>query len=214
MQIAILLYDRFAALDAVGPYEVLSRLNGAEVVFAAERPGAVRTETGMLALTADAALADLPHPDIVLVPGGPGQEALMDDGPVHEWLRAADAATSWTTSVCTGSLLLAAAGLLAGRRATSHWLAVDRLAAFGAQPVHERVVIDGKYVTAAGVSAGIDMALDLARRIAGTPAAQAIQLMIEYDPRPPFNAGSPRLAPPDLVARLRRGSRHTALNPR
>jgi putative intracellular protease/amidase len=209
MQIAILLYDRFTALDAIGPYEVLSRLSGAEVIFAAERPGPVRTDTGMLSITADAALADLPHPDIVLVPGGPGQEAQLDDGPVHDWLRAADAATSWTTSVCTGSLLLAAAGLLTGRRATSHWLAVDRLATFGAQPVHERVVIDGKYVTAAGVSAGIDMALDLARRVAGTPAAQAIQLMIEYDPRPPFNAGSPRTAPPDLVARMRRGSRHT-----
>jgi putative intracellular protease/amidase len=212
MQIAILLYDRFTALDAIGPYEVLSRLSGAEVIFAAERPGPVRTDTGMLSITADAALADLPHPDIVLVPGGPGQEAQLDDGPVHDWLRAADAATSWTTSVCTGSLLLAAAGLLTGRRATSHWLAVDRLATFGAQPVRERVVIDGKYVTAAGVSAGIDMALDLARRIAGTPAAQAIQLMMEYDPRPPFNAGSPRTAPPDLVARMRRGSRHTQLS--
>jgi transcriptional regulator GlxA family with amidase domain len=209
MQIAILLYDRFTALDAIGPYEVLSRLSGAEVIFAAERPGPVRTDTGMLSITADAALADLPHPDIVLVPGGPDLEAQLDDGPVHEWLRTADAASSWTTSVCTGSLILAAAGLLDGRRATSHWLAVDRLATFGAQPVRERVVIDGKYVTAAGVSAGIDMALDLARRIAGTPAAQAIQLMMEYDPRPPFNAGSPRTAPPDLVARMRRRSRHT-----
>jgi transcriptional regulator GlxA family with amidase domain len=209
MQIAILLYDRFTALDAIGPYEVLSRLSGAEVVFAAERPGPVRTDTGMLSITADAALADLPHPDIVLVPGGPDLEAQLDDGPGHEWLRTADAASSWTTSVCTGSLILAAAGLLDGRRATSHWLAVDRLATFGAQPVRERVVIDGKYVTAAGVSAGIDMALDLSRRIAGTPAAQAIQLMMEYDPRPPFNAGSPRTAPPDLVARMRRRSRHT-----
>ncbi len=208
MQIAILLYDRFTALDAIGPYEVLSRLSDAEVIFAAERPGPVRTDTGMLAVTADAALAAVPHPDIVLVPGGPGQEAQMGDGPVHEWLRTVDAATSWTTSVCTGSLILAAAGLLDGRRATSHWLAVDRLAALGARPVSERVVIDGKYVTAAGVSAGIDMALDLSRRIAGTPAAQAIQLMIEYDPRPPFTAGSPRLAPPDLVASMRLRSRH------
>jgi putative intracellular protease/amidase len=209
VQIAILLYERFTALDAIGPYEVLSRLSGAQVIFTAERPGPVRTDTGMLAVTADAALADVPHPDIVLVPGGPGSEAQMDDGPVRRWLRAADAASSWTTSVCTGSLILAAAGLLAGRRATSHWLALDRLEGLGAHPVSERVVIDGKYVTAAGVSAGIDMALDLSRRIAGTPTAQAIQLMLEYDPRPPLNAGSPSLAPPDLVATLRRRSRHT-----
>jgi putative intracellular protease/amidase len=211
MQIAILLYDRFTALDAVGPYEVLSRLDHAEVTFAAERPGPVRADTGMLAIAADAALGDLTHPDVVVVPGGPGQEAQLDDGPAHEWLRQADAATSWTTSVCTGSLVLGAAGLLHGRRATSHWLALDRLTAFGAEPTSGRVVVDGKYVTAAGVSAGIDMALDLAQRIAGTPTAQAIQLMLEYDPRPPLNAGSPTLAPPDLVAAMRRRSRHTGL---
>ena len=210
MQIVILLYDQFTALDAIGPYEVLSRLSGAEAVFAAERPGPVRTDTGMLAVTADAALADVPRPDIVMVPGGPGSEAQMGDGPVREWLLAADAASSWTTSVCTGSLILAAAGLLAGRRATSHWLALDRLTALGARPVEERVVIDGKYVTAAGVSAGIDMALALSGRIAGAAAAQAIQLMIEYDPQPPYTAGSPRSAPPDLVARMRARSRHTA----
>jgi putative intracellular protease/amidase len=210
VQIAILLYERFTALDAIGPYEVLSRLSGAEVIFTAERPGAVRTDTGMLAVTADAGLADVPHPDIVLVPGGPGNEAQMDDGPVHRWLRAADAASSWTTSVCTGSLILAAAGLLTGRRATSHWLALDRLETLGARPVSERVVIDGKYVTAAGVSAGIDMALDLSGRIAGADMAQAIQLMIEYDPQPPYTAGSPSSAPPDLVMSMRRRSRHAA----
>jgi putative intracellular protease/amidase len=210
MQIAILIYDKFTALDAIGPYEVLSRLSGAEVVFAAERPGPVRTDTGFLAVTADVALADAPRPDIVLVPGGPGQEAQMGDGPVHEWLRAADAASTWTTSVCTGSLILAAAGLLSGRRATSHWLALDRLRGLGAQPAAERVVFDGKYVTAAGVSAGIDLALALSARIAGTPAAQAIQLMIEYDPHPPLRAGSPATAPPDLVANMRRHSRHSA----
>jgi putative intracellular protease/amidase len=210
VQIVILLYDQFTALDAIGPYEVLSRLSGAEAVFAAQRPGPVRTDTGMLAVTADAALPDVPHPDIILVPGGPGSEAQMGDGPVREWLRAADAASSWTTSVCTGSLILAAAGLLAGRRATSHWLALDRLTALGARPVADRVVIDGKYVTAAGVSAGLDMALDLSGRIDGAAAAQAIQLMIEYDPQPPYTAGSPRSAPPDLVARMRARSRHTA----
>jgi putative intracellular protease/amidase len=203
VQIAILIYDKFTALDAVGPYEVLSRLDGAEVIFVAERPGPVRTDTGMLAVTADAALADVPRPDIVLVPGGPGQVERVADGPAREWLRAADAASTWTTSVCTGSLILAAAGLLAGRRATSHWLALDRLRELGAEPAGERVVLDGKYATAAGVSAGIDLALTLSERIAGTPTAQAIQLMIEYDPQPPLTAGSPATAPPDLVARLR-----------
>jgi len=207
MQIAVLLYDRFTALDAIGPYEVLSRLPGAELVFVAEQPGPVAADTGMLALSAGA-IGDVPHPDIVLVPGGPGQEAQMDDGPVHEWLRKADAASSWTTSVCTGSLILAAAGVLAGRRATSHWLALERLREFGARPTVARVVIDGKYVTAAGVSAGIDMALGLSARIAGTPTAQAIQLMMEYAPQPPLNAGTPFTAPPGLVSRMRMRSRH------
>ena len=134
----------------------------------------------------------------------------MADGPVHQWLRDADATSSWTTSVCTGSLILAAAGLLAGRRATSHWLALDRLPGYGAEPVSHRVAVDGKYITAPGAAAGLDMALDLAGRIAGAAAAQAIQLMIEYDPQPPYQAGSPDKAPADLVAGMRHGSRHTA----
>jgi transcriptional regulator GlxA family with amidase domain len=210
VQIAILLYDRFTALDAVGPYEVLARLPGTTVVFAAEQPGPVRADTGMLALTADAALADVPHPDIVLVPGGPGQDDQMTDGAVHEWLRAADAASSWTASVCTGSLILAAAGLLAGHRATSHWLALEQLSEFGVTPVSQRVVIDGKFITAAGVSAGIDMALGLAGRIGGKELAQSIQLGIEYDPQPPYAAGSPGKAPRDLVASMRARSRQAS----
>ncbi len=129
------------------------------------------------------------------MPGGPGQAALMEDGPVHEWLRAAHETSTWTASVCTGSLILAAAGLLEGRRATSHWLALEELGRLGAEPTAERVVFDGKLVTAAGVSAGIDMALALAARIAGEQVAQAIQLGIEYDPQPPFDAGSPQKAP-------------------
>jgi transcriptional regulator GlxA family with amidase domain len=131
----------------------------------------------------------------------------MQDGPVHEWLRAADQATTWTTSVCTGSLVLAAAGLLAGRRATTHWLAMDELGQLGATPATDRVVFDGKYVTAAGVSSGIDMGLTLAGRIAGDQVAQAIQLMIEYDPQPPYDAGSPDRAPAEVTARLRARSR-------
>lgn len=207
MQIAILLYDRFTVLDAIGPYQVLSGIPGAEVIFVAERPGPVSDQVGSLVLAAAAGLADVPRPDIVVVPGGPGQSDQMQDGPVHQWLRAADQASTWTTSVCTGSLILAAAGLLAGRRATSHWLALDELAALGATPVRDRVVFDGKYVTAVGVSAGIDMGLTLAGRVAGDETAQAIQLMIEYDPQPPYDAGSPDRAPAEVVRRLRAQSR-------
>jgi transcriptional regulator GlxA family with amidase domain len=210
MDIAIVLYDNFTALDAIGPYEVLSRLRDTRVTFVAERAGPVAADTGMLSVLAETALDDLTHPDIVLVPGGPGQEQQLDNEPVLDWLRAADAAASWVTSVCTGSLILAAAGLLAGRRATSHWLALERLADYQAQPVSERVVIDGKYITCAGVSAGIDMALGLAGRIGGQGMAQSIQLMIEYDPQPPYQAGSPRTAPPDVVRGMRLGSRHSA----
>jgi putative intracellular protease/amidase len=207
MQIAILLFDRLTALDAIGPYEVLSRLPGATVTFVAEEPGQKRTDTGRLALSADAALVELPRPDIVLVPGGPGQSALMDEGPVHAWLREAHATSSWTTSVCTGSLVLAAAGLLEGKRATSHWLALDELGRLGAVPISERVVCDGKLVTAAGVSAGIDMALALAARVAGEQVAQTIQLGIEYDPQPPLDAGSPQKAPAEIVQAMRARSR-------
>jgi putative intracellular protease/amidase len=207
MQIAILLYDRFTVLDAIGPYQVLSGIPDAEVTFVAERPGPIRDQVGSLVLSAPAGLADVPRPDIVVVPGGPGQNDQMQDGPVHEWLRAADQASTWTTSVCTGSLILAGAGLLAGRRATSHWTALDELASLGATPVRERVVFDGKYVTAAGVSAGIDMGLTLAGRVAGDETAQAIQLMIEYDPQPPYDAGSPDRAPAEIVDGMRARSR-------
>ncbi|MEU3978930.1 DJ-1/PfpI family protein [Streptomyces sp. NPDC026672] len=207
MQIAVVLYDRFTALDAVGPYETLGRLPDAETVFVAERPGPVRTDTGHLALTADRALADVPAPDVVLVPGGPGQSAQMENGTLLEWLRAADATSTWTTSVCTGSLLLAAAGLLEGRRATSHWLALGLLERLGARPTGERVVFDGKYVTAAGVSSGIDMGLTLLGRIAGDEHAQAVQLLTEYDPQPPYDAGAPHKAPAHLVEEFRTGSR-------
>ncbi len=210
MQIAILIFDRLTALDAVGPYEVLSRLPDAEVTFVAQEPGLKRTDTGRLALLADASLVELPNPDIVLVPGGPGQAALMEDGPVHEWLRAAHETSTWTTSVCTGSLILAAAGLLAGRKATSHWTALEELGRLGAEPTPERVVFDGKLVTAAGVSAGIDMALALVQRIAGEQLAQAIQLGIEYDPQPPLDAGSPRKAPAAIVEAVRARARFEA----
>ena len=199
MDIAILIYDRFTALDAVGPYEVLSRLPGAKVTFVAEHAGPTRTDTRQLTLLAEATIEELVHPEIVLVPGGPGQDALMEDGPVHEWLRTADATSIWTTSVCTGSLILACAGLLAGKRATSNWQALDELRGLGVEVLPERVVFDGKYATSAGVTAGIDMALSLAARIAGDQVAQAIQLGLEYDPHPPFDAGSPEKASAEVV---------------
>ncbi|EFL36226.1 4-methyl-5(B-hydroxyethyl)-thiazole monophosphate biosynthesis enzyme [Streptomyces viridochromogenes DSM 40736] len=203
MQIAIVLYDRFTALDAVGPYETLGRIPGAETVFVAEEAGPVRNDTGNLALVADRTLADVPNPGIVVVPGGPGQGALMEHAPLLDWLRTADATSTWTTSVCTGSLLLAAAGLLRGRRATSHWLTLEELKRFGAEPTGERVVTDGKYVTAAGVSSGIDMGLTLLGRVAGDEHAQIVQLATEYDPQPPYDAGSPGKAPAHLVELLR-----------
>ncbi|MGV9323238.1 DJ-1/PfpI family protein [Streptomyces sp. NPDC003660] len=207
MQIAILLYDRFTALDAVGPYEVLARTPDAETVFVAEQTGPVRTDTGKLALVAERSLAEVTSPDVVVVPGGPGQSALMEHGPLLDWLRQVDATSTWTTSVCTGSLLLGAAGLLEGRRATSHWLAVEALSRLGAEPVRERVVIDGKYMTAAGVSAGIDMGLTLLGKLAGDETAQGVQLATEYDPHPPYDAGSPDKAPAHLVDALRERSR-------
>ncbi|MFF4349346.1 DJ-1/PfpI family protein [Streptomyces sp. NPDC001530] len=207
MQIAIVLYDRFTALDAVGPYETLGRLPDSETVFVAEHAGPVRSDTGHLAVTADKALAEVPNPDIVVVPGGPGQFDLMADEVLLDWLRTADDTSVWTTSVCTGSLLLAAAGLLDGRRATSHWLALDALKEYGAEPTGERVVFDGKYVTAAGVSSGIDMGLTLLGRIAGDEHAQAVQLLTEYDPQPPYDAGSPQKAPAHLVEEFRSKSR-------
>jgi transcriptional regulator GlxA family with amidase domain len=199
MDIAIPLFDRFTALDAVGPYETLSRLPGARVTFVAAEPGPVLTDNRMLSLVAERALADLPHPDIVVVPGGIGTRAMMNDAELVDWVRAAHATTQWTCSVCTGSLVLGAAGVLDGLEATTHWMAMDTLASTGALPTGRRVVEQGKIITAAGVSAGIDMGLTLAARIAGDTLAQAIQLGIEYDPQPPFDSGSPEKAPAEVV---------------
>ncbi len=204
MLIAIPLYDRFTALDAVGPYEVLSRLPGAEVTFVGERTGPVRTDTGALAITIDERLDDVRSPDVVVVPGGPGTRAMLEPGPLHEWIRAVHPTTQWTTSVCTGSLILGTAGVLEGLEATTHWAALDELAPLCATAVGDRRVIpQGKVVTAAGVSAGIDMALWLAAQIAGDDIAKAIQLGIEYDPQPPFDAGSTAKADPAVVTLLR-----------
>ena len=159
MQIAILIFDGLTALDAIGPYEVLSRLPGAELRFVAKEAGRKRTDTGALGVQADLALSDLASPEVVLVPGGIGNRPLMRDPEVLDWLRAAHHGSTWTTSVCTGALVLGAAGILEGKRATTHWAFLDRLPELGAEPVTQRVVEDGKVITAAGVSAGIDMAL-------------------------------------------------------
>ncbi len=203
MKIAILLYEGFTALDAVGPYEVLARLPGAELAFVAARAGVVTSDTGFLKLTATAGIDDVPAADVLLVPGGPGDEAVRAHAPTLEWLRRLHAGTVWTTSVCTGALILGAAGILRGVRATTHWAFFDELASCGAEPVKARAVESGKIVTAAGVSAGIDMALRLAQRIAGDDFARAIQLGIEYDPDPPFDAGSPEKLPPEVVEAVR-----------
>jgi transcriptional regulator GlxA family with amidase domain len=203
MQIAIFLYPGVTALDAIGPYEVLSRIPDVELVFVGEHLGEVRSDTGMLGLTVDRTLEQVPHPDVLLVPGGTGIGGLMRAEALHDWLHEADAHSNWTTSVCTGALLLAAAGILSGRKATTHWLAMEELERHGVTPVHERFVEDGKYMTSAGVSAGIDMALGLVERLSGPLMPKLIQLATEYDPRPPFDAGSPQTAPRRLVDLLR-----------
>ncbi|MGI8792149.1 MAG: DJ-1/PfpI family protein [Acidimicrobiales bacterium] len=205
MQIAIALFDDFTALDAVGPYEVLSRLPDAQVVFCSFQRGVVRTDMGSLGIEVDATLDEVASPDIVVVPGGPGTRPLMSDDRMLDWIRRVHAGSTWTTSVCTGSLLLGAAGLLDGLEATGHWAAMDVLASTGAVPSPRRVVVDTPHriVTAAGVSSGIDMALTLAGLVAGDDFGKAIQLGIEYDPQPPYDAGSPDKAPPALVELVR-----------
>ena len=199
MQIAYLLYDRFTALDITGPHDVLNSVPGNEAIFVAEERGPIRNESDTLSLVADASLAEVQSPDIVVVPGGFGNRMLLEHEPLHEWIRTVHETSTWTTSVCTGSLLLAAARLLDGVPATTHWLARDLLAELGAKPVPDRVVEDGRIVMAAGVSAGIDMALRLVQKMNGDEVAQAVQLGIEYDPQPPLDAGSPEKAPRPII---------------
>ena len=203
MQIAIPLYDRFTALDAVGPYEILSRLPDSQLTFVGYDVGPVRTDNERLAMYADAVFEDIPEPDVIVVPGGWGTRALLDDERILSWIRHAHEHSEWTTSVCTGSLLLGAAGVLDGLEATSHWLELEALADYGAAPTGRRVVEQGKVITAAGVSSGIDMGLTLAAKIAGDEFAKTIQLLIEYDPEPPFDSGSTAKAAPELVENLR-----------
>ena len=201
MRIAFFLYEGLTTLDIIGPHDVLSRLPGAEAISVGKTTGPFMADTGVLGLTATHTIDQVDSADVLVVPGGvAGTFAAAADEEIQEWVRTIDAGSTWTTSVCTGSLILGAAGVLDGKRATTHWAAVEMLPTYGATPVaDERVVFDGKYVTAAGVSAGIDMGLTLAARIAGDDVAKTIQLGIEYDPQPPFDAGSVDKAGADIA---------------
>jgi transcriptional regulator GlxA family with amidase domain len=192
MQVAIPLFPQFTALDAIGPYEVLQRIPSIDVTFIGRERGEVRSENGMLGITIDATFEEMEHPDIVVFPGGVGTRVLVDDERVKEWVRTAHESSTYTTSVCTGALVLGAAGLLNGLTATTHWACYPELEATGAVPIADRVVehLDRRIITAAGVSSGIDMALRLVELLVDRTAAQAAQLMIEYDPQPPFDNGS------------------------
>jgi putative intracellular protease/amidase len=202
MEISVVLYDRFTALDCMGPYEILSRIPGARLRFLAKKAGPVTTDTGMLTVMAEAALKDVSKPDIVLVPGGPGDEAALADAEITDWISKAHETTKWTTSVCTGALILGACGILKGLDATTHWASAARLETFGARYTEKRVVRQGKIMTGAGVSAGIDMGLTLAALEVSEDFARAIQLGIEYDPQPPFDCGAPSKASPEIVQML------------
>jgi cyclohexyl-isocyanide hydratase len=201
MRSGLLLFPNLTQLDLTGPYEVLARLPGVETVLLAKSLDPVRSEHGLTILP-EAALADCPALDLVLVPGGPGINPLLEDGEVLDFLRRAAAAARWVVGICTGSLVLGAAGLLRGRRAATHWMSRELLRAFGAEPVKDRVVQDGKFFTGGGVTAGIDVALAVAAAVAGRAAAEAIQLAIEYDPAPPFASGAPEAAEPSVLARV------------
>jgi transcriptional regulator GlxA family with amidase domain len=210
--IAVLVFDKLATQDAVGPYEVMRNVPDWEVRFVAKQKGLVRSEGG-LALHADYALEEVERADIVVIPGGIGSRPLLEDDEVLSWLRAIDATTRWTTSVCTGSLILGAAGLLKGKRATSNWVELESLRQYGADPVGGRWVEDGKVITAAGVTAGLDMALHLVDVELGPVVAQAVQLGIEYDPDPPYDSGSPEKAPAEIVELVRSVSEANAATP-
>ncbi|BCP02613.1 DJ-1/PfpI family protein [Mycobacterium paraintracellulare] len=204
-QVAIPIFPRFTALDAVGPYEVLQRIPSIEVAFVGHRRGEVRTDNGMLGVTCDATFDEVSAPEVVVFPGGIGTRQLIHDEAIRDWLRAVHPNTRFTTSVCTGSLLLAAAGLLEGLTATTHWGAADLLNNLGARYVPERVVehLPQRIITAAGVSSGIDMALRLVELLVDRQAAQAAQLLIEYDPQPPFDSGALAKADAATLARVK-----------
>ncbi len=202
LQLVIPLFPKFTALDGIGPYEVLQRTPDIEVTFIGHQVGPIRSDNGMLAIEADGTFEDFPTPDLIVFPGGAGTHPLMTDARVLQWVQSAHQNTTFTTSVCTGSLVLAAAGLLDGLTATTHWATRDTLTTYGSTPVSERVVehLDQRIITAAGVSSGIDMALRLMELLFGKVAAEASQLMIEYDPQPPFDSGAIEKANDEAIA--------------
>ncbi len=202
--IAIPLFPKFTALDGIGPYEVLQRIPGFDVTFIGRERGVVRSDNGFLGIEVDATYDDVPNPDVIVFPGGIGTRALLDDEQVLAWVRRAHETTAFTTSVCTGSLVLAAAGLLDGLTATTYWASRDILTRYGAVVSEDRVVehLDHRIITAAGVSSGIDMALRLVELLVDRTAAEASQLMIEYDPQPPFDAGAPTKASAAVIERV------------
>lgn len=200
MKIAFLIYPGFTTLDAVGPFDVLSRLPGADVQFVSKAAGAVPNDNGFLSVQATRSLQEFTDPDVLVIPGGSsGTRQAAEDPEILEWVVAAHAGTTWTTSVCTGSLILGAAGILNGLDATTHWAACDELQKCGASYRATRWVQQGKIITAAGVSAGIDMGLFLAGELVGPEAAQALQLILEYDPQPPWDSGSVAKASPEVL---------------
>jgi transcriptional regulator GlxA family with amidase domain len=208
MQVAMALFPRLTALDIIGPYEVIQRVPSLEVVFVGEQRGPVRTENGFLGLIVDATFDEVPAPDVIVVPGGIGTRAFMDGGTIVDWVAAAHPTTTFTTSVCTGSLVLGAAGLLKGLTATTYWSVLELLKRFGAEPTTQRVVehLDRRIITAAGVSSGIDMALRLVELLVDETGARAAQLMIEYDPQPPFDSGHPDRATEAVMTRIKEWS--------
>ncbi|MDG2234194.1 MAG: DJ-1/PfpI family protein [Ilumatobacter sp.] len=210
IQTVIPLFPQFTALDGIGPYEVLQRIPDIEITFIGHERGVVRSDNGMLGIEVDGTFEDFPTPDLIVFPGGHGTRALMTDDRVLEWVRSAHQSTIFTTSVCTGSLVLAAAGLLDGLTAATHWGALDALTAHGATPTGTRVVehLDQRLITGAGVSSGIDMALRLVEIMFDRVAAEASQLMIEYDPQPPFDAGSTAKASEAVIARVIEYAQH------
>lgn len=203
MKIAILLFDNFTALDIVGPYEVLNKLPDSKILFVGYEKKEYSDPYG-LRISADSSIGEISDADILLVPGGPGIDSLLNNKDILDWIRKIDRTTKWTVSVCSGSLVLAQAGLLDGKNCTTHWRRKEQLRSFNVMVIDERYIQDGKYITSAGVSAGIDMALYLVSKIAGDLTAMTFQLAIEYDPKPPFDCGSPDKVPAEILGRFKK----------
>jgi transcriptional regulator GlxA family with amidase domain len=203
MKIAILLFDNFTALDVVGPYEVLSNIPNSKIYFVADKPGLYKNSKG-IQIMAEYSLNDINDPEIVVIPGGFGIDSILKNTEILNWIKTVHEKSQWTTSVCSGALLLVEAGILNGRKFTTHWIRVEQLRKYPVEFVNERYVKDGKIITSAGVSAGIDMALYLTSLVVNENFAKAVQLAIEYDPKPPFDSGSPEKAPKEIVEKIRR----------